>query len=268
MLYEEKIPKKIIKTGEPYIDIWLRFDTHVGHNEFDEEYYNEYLDWLSHASNRYDIWGGDNYELAIPNAKKYKYLSSQYMPPDVQWNDLVEELKFENKRHIIYVLGNHELGRIISTNFFQDELGKICEKYRINYSRRNTYLHLKLNKLDYIFYISHGRTTAFEPEYPIKFLLSKGIADADVLLVGHTHHNYASVFYRNYIEKRRDGYYLTVKKTLGIRPGSFLNNPEYAAQDRPRPVIRGNGILRLYADKRGMIYFENLDDWFMKNDVV
>ena len=47
---------------------------------------------------------------------------------------------------------------------------------------------------------------------------------------------------------------------MGIRPGSFLTNPEYIAMGFPRPTIPGNIILRLYTKRKGFHIFNNLNE--------
>jgi hypothetical protein len=120
-------------TKDKFVDIWLRFDVHWGHEEFQREYYNEYRGWLKSNPNRYDIWGGDNYELAIPSFDKFKYLPSQIVPPDKQWEDLENELGFENERHLMYIAGNHEIGRIVKSNHFVSIIVDAIHFYRYVY---------------------------------------------------------------------------------------------------------------------------------------
>jgi len=263
-----QVPKEM-----SHVDIWLRFDTHFGHEEFQKEYYDEYREWLRNKSNRYDIWGGDNYELAIPDQNKFKYLISQNIDPKDQWDDLDKELGYESYRHLIYVTGNHEIGRIIKTNFFYDPLATLCNEYGIHYSRRNTFLHLRIHKndtyIDYLFYLSHGRSSAREADFPLKELIRKGIAhEADIVVVGHTHHNDSDSFWINEVEYDEEAgvYSVDTKKMIGIRAGSFLVNPEYMGSDRPRPTPNGNRILRLYTDWKGWDSYENLDEWKQKEE--
>ena len=270
-----EVPQVNLHVGkdDKYIDIWLRFDVHYGHEEFQRGYYDKYRDWLKADPNRYDIWGGDNYELAIPTHDKFKYLSSQTTSPTEQWEDLEKELGFENDRHLIYIAGNHEVGRIIKSNHFYDSLDRLCDLYGIHYSRRNSFLQLRIHKLDqpcrdYVFYLSHGRSSAREADYPLKELIRKGIAhEADIVVVGHTHHNDSDEFYINEMDYSLETGKYTVqpRKILGLRAGSFLVNPEYVGSDRPRPTPNGNRILRLYTDWKGWESYENLDEWMMKN---
>jgi len=278
MEFSEQIPTKYIPTPEDqdYIDIWMRFDTHIGHDETDYDYYDEYVKWLQEGQFRYDLWGGDNYELAIPTYEKFRYLNSQLLPPDEQWQDLEEQLRLNKNKHIAYIVGNHEMGRIINTNHFFDPIERLCDELDIIYSRKNSFITIRTgyqNTHHYHLYISHGRSSAREPNYPLKYLIRHGIANpADVIAIGHTHHNYSEEFYQNQLMNDTDSegdsgnFYVTTKKILGLRPGSFLYNPEYMASDRPRPVIRGNRILRLYTNTYEWESYRNLDEWYDKND--
>jgi len=264
------IPFKEIQTPYNYIDIWLRFDTHFGHMETDEKFYNEYIEWLKITPNAYDIWGGDQAELAIPTHNKYKFMISQKYNPEIQWDHLIEGLEDKPEKHIAFTPGNHEIGRIFKTNpilYHRDPLESVCKENDIIYSRINTYIQLKVNDVDYVFYLSHGRTGARTEDYILKELINKGIGDqGDFVVVGHTHHVLPSrEYYRNEIKESRIGGVrrLTVspRTVVGIRPGSFLINPEYVAVDRPRPTPDGNVILRLYADHKDYRVFRNLRQW-------
>jgi len=274
----ESIPMTTISVPahQEFLDIWLRFDTHIGHAETDYPYYDEYLTWLAQDENRYDIWGGDNYELAIPNIQKFKYLRTQSMPPEEQWIDLVEQLHLDPYRHLIYVTGNHEMGRILDTNHFFDPLEEETRKLSIPYSRTNTYFMLTIQGIDdedkivskqqYLFYLSHGRSGAREAEFPLKELIRKGIgAEADIVIVGHTHHNFSAPFYVNKIRKMADKFFLTTRKIFGVRAGAFLNNPAYVMNDRPRPLVRGNQILRLGVLEKDISSYQNLHEWRKRN---
>jgi hypothetical protein len=102
----------------------------------------------------------------------------------------------------------------------------------------------------------------------LKELIRKGIAqEADVVVVGHTHHNDSDEFHVNKMDYNLETgrYEIYPRKIIGLRAGSFLVNPEYVGSDRPRPTPNGNRILRLYIDWKGWESYENLDEWKKKN---
>jgi len=241
-----KIPSRKIETDAPYIDIWLAFDVHNWSKEQLDVMYDEYCKW-STGENRYVIWGGDDSEFAVPTIDKFKYMAGQNQQPDKQWQDYETRLRIYAAagKMLIVLVGNHEVGRIINYSFAYDPFEKLTGELGIPYSRVNTYFNLKVNDRDYLFYLSHGRSGAQTEDYILKQHIIKGIGNsADFIVVGHSHHNFARSFYHNFI---KDGIEY-VREIVGLRPGSFLVEPEYVGMDRPRPQPDGNMILRLYAN--------------------
>jgi len=269
---EKPIPVKNIETSSDKIHIWLRADVHFGSEDHDASYHTEYLKWFNSSPDHYDIWLGDICDFAVPTARKYKYMASQLFKSSYQWQIFERWLSENHEKHLIVLPGNHEFGRVIHyTSLFDGDLiDNTCKKYNVLYSLKNTYFKLNIKSqkngksfnTGYLFYLSHGRSSAATDDYILRQLIEKGIADAaDFVIVGHTHHNNSKTYYRNYVNHDSIG----VKKIEGIRPGSFQSEPLYISFDRPRPSPDGNGILELRTDLTDYVYYENLDDWRIKN---
>jgi predicted phosphodiesterase len=271
----EVFPLKMIKTSAKKIHIWIRADTHHGHEDTKDELHEQYLDWLSSSPDHMDLWLGDICEFAVPTARKYKFLTSQTFKASKQWIQFQQWIEKEPEKHLAVIPGNHEIGRVIyyTSLFGINLIEDICVKNNIIYSEANTYFKLKINyvpegdieynsNVEYLFYLSHGRSGAQTEDYILKELIRKGIgSEADFVIVGHTHHNHEKGFHWNFVKGNAKG----VRKIAGIRPGSFLPDPKYTSFDRPRPQPDGNGILTLYTERGGYDYCETLDEWMLKH---
>lgn len=168
-------------------------------------------------------------------------------------------MKVNAHKHLVNVLGNHEVGRILKRSeitYYADPIKAICDSKMIPYSISDVYFKLHLNHLSYLFYLTHGYSGALNADYPIKKLFRYGfISDrTDFIVVGHSHHN-AVVPIDRYVTLEDE---VMHQQIIGLRPGTFLKEPNYV---RPRPQAYGNMILRLYSNNKLHQIYANLDEW-------
>ena len=248
-----------LDTKDPFIDIWLRFDNHYGHQECDVMYLNKYLEWAE-TPYVYQILGGDIIENVPPVASKLPHLFSQVIHPTKQINDITATLD----RALCYIIGNHEgrsnrLSQVLTPN-----LELLLTRKNIPILRANNHIYtLYVNDLQYTFLLSHGHGGSQTPEFILKKMLrDQLVPDAvDFLIVGHTHHNTPEYP----VDRAVIGEgFIGTKRLIGIRPGSFLYNPSYLKYGRE--TLSGNVILRLSTKKWNYRVFDNLTD-LQENDL-
>jgi predicted phosphodiesterase len=241
-----------IETMAPFIDIWLRFDNHYGHYQCDVMSLNSYVKYLQENDHVFQILGGDILENVLTLPGKSSYARSQVMHPLKQINDVSTTLD----RALCYLIGNHE-GRAqkIDLTLKSDLIYKLGELKVPILTENNHIYRLFVNDIEYTFLLTHGWGGSQTPEYLVKKMFYDGLVPdmVDFLVVGHTHHNQPKIVRDKAVIY--DGVMAT-KRIVGIRPGSFLYNPDYLRHGRE--TIRGNVILRLSTNKHNYRLFDNL----------
>lgn len=250
-----------ITTKEPFIDIWLRFDEHFGHQETDYTTLRRYVVY-SQEPHVYQLCGGDIIENVPSIIEKVGMIRTQSKPLTEQLFHLKNTL---NERTLGFLIGNHE-GRSykIDTSLIP-AFELILKNKKVPVMKENNHVYkLIVNNVLYTFVLSHGWGGSATPEYIIKKMLYDGLIpdETDFIVVGHTHHNQPSIARDKAVIFDSDQ--VATKRMIGIRPGTFLYNPDYLKHGRE--TISGNVILRLSANKWNYRLFENLTD-LQENDL-
>ncbi|MCK5605909.1 hypothetical protein KAR91_28690, partial [Candidatus Pacearchaeota archaeon] len=255
-----KTRKMELTTDKPFIDIWLRFDEHYGHMETDYTSLGAYVAY-SQQDHVYQICGGDVIENVPATEEKVKMIRTQSINTISQAIHLRNTL---NDRTLGYIIGNHE-GRSYKIDpSLLPVFENIIKEKGIPLMRENNHVYqLIVNDVLYTFVLSHGWGGSQTPDYIVKKLFYDGLIpdQTDFVVVGHTHHNQPSIARDKAIIF--DGQIAT-KRMIGIRPGTFLYNPDYLSHGRE--TISGNVILRLSTRKWNYRLFENLRD-LQENDL-
>ena len=250
-----------ITTKEPFIDIWLRFDEHFGHQETDYTSLRRYVVY-SQEPHVYQFCGGDIIENAINTPDKQKMARTQSRTIIQQ---IVHLRNTINERMLGYIIGNHE-GRSYKVDVsLLPAFENILREKKIPIMPENNHVYqLVVNNILYTFVLSHGWGGSQTPEFLIKKMFYDGLIpdETDFIVVGHTHHNQPSIARDKAVIF--DGDQMATKRMIGIRPGSFLYNPDYLKHGRE--TISGNVVLRLSTQKWNYRLFENLTD-LQENDL-
>lgn len=249
-----------ITTDKPFIDIWLRFDEHYGHMETEYSLLASYVAY-SQQDHVYQICGGDVIENVPATEEKAKMIRTQSINTIQQAGHLQNTL---NDRTLGFIIGNHEGRSYKIDNSLLPVFETVLKNKGIPIMRENNHIYqLIVNKVIYTFVLSHGWGGSQTPDYIIKKMFYDGLIpdQTDFIVVGHTHHNQPSIARDKAVIVNSQ---MATKRMIGIRPGTFLYNPDYLSHGRE--TISGNVILRLSTKKWNYRLFENLRD-LQENDL-
>ena len=256
-----KIVQTEITTTKPFIDIWLRFDEHYGYYTTDYLTLARYIAW-SRQDHVYQICGGDIIENVPSIQQKANMLRTQIKTTIEQAVHLQNTL---TDRTLGFLIGNHE-GRSYKIDLSLIPIFKnILTEKKIPIMKENNHIYkLVVNNMIYTFVLSHGWGGSQTPDYIIKKMFYDGLIpdETDFVVVGHTHHNQPSIARDKAVIF--DNSIMATKRIIGIRPGTFLYNPDYLSHGRE--TIKGNVVLRLSTQKWNYRIFENLTD-LQENDL-
>lgn len=242
-----------------FIDIWFMSDMHLGHENFSEDKYLEYIDWVKEKDNRYILGVGDYLECVTSNRSPGNSLNSQNITLNGQIESFVQTLKPVKDRIIALTTGNHEQ-RIEDDNDL-DLMGQsICPRLDTHYLGYQGWVRIRFDNVYYLIYMHHGRSNrSQDPSYELDKVVSNlGVASqADIVAMGHIH----QIFHRLYKMPSARGSIIYDHTCHGIRTGGFLQWPSYAQDFMNPPPIIGSPIVRLRGDNKRVGFFWNLDEY-------
>ena len=235
-----------IKISERYItNLWLMSDVHYGHKQFDEEYFNIYLDWLGKGYHK--VLGlGDYLESAYPSSAGGKMMWDQALTPKEQLENFVEMFKPVKNRILGLGTGNHE--RRLRNESSLDTAELLSQFLEVPFLGYQGWLCLDSGYVKYYLHYHHGTGASTTVEFQLKKLENSGFHGADIRAIGHGH-CLAWIPKPHMIVNRERG---TIERriTHEIRTGGFLRDPEYALIKMYRVSSIGSPILRLHPKKK------------------
>ena len=187
----------------------------------------------------------------IENANKGSVGAGVYeqkISPDEQIEVAIEFLKpLADKKLLLGLLdGNHEWRTTKDSGV--NITKQICRGLKVPYLGYSIFLYIRVGKITYIIYASHGSTGSTTPQGKLKTILDWGkYIEADVYLMGHVHSLMAhSDIYRriNTTTKcceDRKRYYVLTGSFLGYY-GGYAEQKNYAPERVGAPRIRLDGL--------------------------
>ena len=235
-----------IKISDRYMtEIWVCSDVHFGHENFDAEHFQIYLDWLGKRNHKF-LGLGDYLESALPGNGGGKMMWDQVLTPKDQINGFRDMLKPHKNRILGLATGNHE--RRLRNVSSIDSTELVCEMLGVPFLGYSGWLCLDSGSVQYYIHYHHGTGASTSIEYQLKKLENAGYHGVDIRVIGHGH-CLAWIPKPHYIVNREKR---TVERrmTHEVRTGGFLKDPEYATIKMFRVSSIGSPIIRLHPQKK------------------
>jgi len=232
----------ILKISDRYAtDIWLMSDVHFGHVNFDKDYFDIYLKWLTRGYHK--VLGiGDYVESVFPSNAAGKMMWDQVLSPKEQFDQFVGMLKPHKSKIIGLGTGNHERRNRNDTSIDTAEL--MCQVLDVPFLGYTGWVCFDTGAVQYYMHYHHGDGSSTSPEYMLRKLEASGYHGADIRCIGHSH-NLAWIPRPSMIVNREKNV-LERRICHEIRTGGFLRDPEYAAIAMYPVCSLGSPILRLH----------------------
>jgi len=242
---ENKVHKQSFDAGQ--IGIVLMGDEHDGARNYDREKHLRVLD-SAYNHNHYMIHMGDAMETATRNSVGDGVYSQQEIV-DTQIDNVVNKyLPFVDAGLMIGMHpGNHEW------RTFKDDgvnlTRHICRRIGARYFGFGKVSVLRVGKINYVLYTTHGSSGAQKVQTKIKAAMDlEQIVDADIYAMGHVHELAAQVMERNIVDMRtkrltkREKHYILTGHYLGYWGG-------YAQAKSMKPSRLGSPVIYLSGDE-------------------
>jgi len=228
-----------ITDDREHVPVLFMGDVHLGHPNFNEKRFVEYLRYADKAK-AYMIYMGDMIEMGINKKLPVKSMVTQTLSPEEQVDMIINTLKPFGRRNLIYITGTHEDRIIRQTGL---DYGKIIAK-------EIGAVHLDLggwctlnfnNLVKYNLLLYHGTKGSQTPEYQIN-KMRKIFYGYDIMAIGHIHQLYHRAINVLAPDEKKG---LDAKDIHLLRTGCFLKYTPYDFSNLFEISVNGCPIVTL-----------------------
>lgn len=221
-------------------------DMHIGHPQFDEPLFNNYVEYISNKPNTYATLMGDELEAEIPShSGRWGYEQKCLVDEQLEhFYKLVKPLK-DKKKILTKVSSTHTGWHKRLTGHDIDK--EIAEQIGANYLGIGGYWEIDAKGNKYQLYQQHGASSSKYPQFEIAKAMDI-YPTADIYLMGHTH----QLDCHPYTKRVAFGDKEFERTQWGIRTGAFVRDKEWAREILlPKPNL-GAPIIILDSNKRNI----------------
>jgi len=243
-----KSPKLIYRNFKPDSDC-IRLiplgDVHYGARNCAKQKFLDTIDFIKNTKDTYMLGMGD----LLENATRYSVGSGVYqqIPPEQQYEEMIDILRPIRKKIIGMHVGNHEDRSIKEVGLNPMQL--MCRELDITYLGYSVFSKLKVGNNNYIIHSTHGSAGSRLPQSKIATVIRQAQSfEADIYLYGHLHELAEYTGLHKYVDTRNK--HVKEKKRHYILTGSFLEyDDSYAEQKSLIPAKLGCPRISLYKNE-------------------